>query len=239
LDKAAPLSNTDAKRDYVRFYAHLHKVVDRHINSILEALEEYGLTEKTIIIRLSDHGELGLSHGMREKSYSAYEEVIHIPLVISNPVLFPEPVETRAFYSHVDLLPTLVELAGISQRVAHGVGRSIAPLIRGAATGVQDSVLFSYDDVFGLPAGAPGANLRALRKGDWTYAIYFGVDGGGVEYELYDLVTDPLQLKNLLHNSPPADIRSEWAALHEALTHKLVEAGNLPLDFPWPLAPAK
>jgi choline-sulfatase len=239
LDKAAPLSNTDTQRDYVRFYAHLHKVADRHINSILEALEEYGLTEKTIIIRLSDHGELGLSHGMREKSYCAYEEVIHIPLVISNPVLFPEPVETRAFYSHVDLLPTLVELAGISQRVTHGVGRSIAPVIRGAATGVQESILFSYDDVFGLPAGASSANLRALRKGDWTYAIYFGLDDGGVEYELYDLAIDPLQLNNLLHNSPPADIRSEWAALHEALTRKLVEAGNLPLDFPWPLAPAQ
>lgn len=238
LDKAAPLPGIDAQKDYVRFYAHLHKVVDRHILSLLDALDHNGLTEETIVIRLSDHGELGLSHGMREKSYAAYEEVIHIPLVISNPVLFPEPVETQAFYSHVDLLPTLLEIAGIREPNAYGVGRSIAAILRDPSTTVQDSVLFSYDDVFGLAAGAPGANLRALRKGDWTYGVYFGLDGGGVEYELYDLVTDPFQLRNLLHDLPTADLRSEWAALHEALTHKLVEAGNLPLQFPWPLAPA-
>lgn len=238
LDKAAPLPNIGAQKDYVRFYAHLHKVVDRRVLSLLDALDHNGLTEETIIIRLSDHGELGLSHGMREKSYAAYEEVIHIPLVISNPVLFPEPVETQALYSHVDLLPTLLELAGIEKPNAYGVGRSVVPVLRDPSHSVQDSVLFSYEDVFGLPAGVPGANLRALRKGDWTYSVYFGLDGGGVEYELYDLVTDPLQMRNLLHGFPTPDLRSEWAALHEALTHKLVEAGNLPLNFPWPLAPA-
>jgi choline-sulfatase len=72
----------------------------------------------------------------------------------------------------------------------------------------------------------------------WTYAVYFGIDGSGIEYELYDLATDPLQMKNLLHGSPPADIRSEWARLHEALTQKLIEAANLPVSFPWPTAPA-
>lgn len=49
--------------------------------------------------------------------------------------------------------------------------------------------------MFGLPAGAAGANLRALRERDWTYAVYFGIDGSGIEYELYDLATDPLQMK--------------------------------------------
>ena len=103
---------------------------------------------------------------------------------------------------------------------------------------MQDSVLFSYDDVFGLSAGAAGANLRALRERDWTYAVYFGIDGSGIEYELYDLKTDPLQMNNLLHGSPPPQVRSEWERLHDMLTRKLVGAANLPLSFPWPLAPA-
>jgi choline-sulfatase len=240
LDHGAPLKSIEAKKDYVRFYAHLHKVVDRHIDSLLDKLEYQGLTESSIVIRLSDHGELGLSHGMREKSYNAYEETIHIPLVVSNPLLFPEPRETEAFYSHLDLLPTIAQLAGIDEAKFRGVGRSLAPVIRRPSNAaVQDSILFAYDDVFGLPAGAPGANIRALRKGDWTYAVYFGLDGDGIDYELYDLRTDPLQLHNLLHDTPPAGIRSEWAALHEALTEKLISAGNLPLHFPWPNSPTR
>lgn len=62
-------------------------------------------------------------------------------------------------------------------------------MLRAPSTSVQESVLFSYDDVFGLPAGTAGANLRALRERDWTYAIYFGIDGTGIKYELYDLKT--------------------------------------------------
>ncbi|MGO9399143.1 MAG: sulfatase-like hydrolase/transferase [Xanthobacteraceae bacterium] len=238
FDKSAPLSGSAAQRDYVNFYAYLHKAVDQRIMTILDALDAHGLTERTIVVRTADHGELGLSHGMREKSYTAYEEMIHIPLVVSNPLLFPEPRETQAFYSHLDLLPTLVELAGVPEPASYGLGRSMVPVLRDPSASVQDSVLFSYDDVFGLSAGAAGANLRALRERDWTYAVYFGIDGSGIEYELYDLATDPLQLKNLLHGSPPVDVRSEWARLHEALTQKLVEAANLPVSFPWPIAPA-
>ena len=229
---------SDAQRDYVNFYAYLHKVVDQRIMTILDALDTHDLTERTIVVRCADHGELGLSHGMREKSYSAYEEMIHIPLVVSNPLLFPDPRETQAFYSHLDLLPTLAELAGVPEFASDRLGRSMVPVLRDPSATVQDFVLFSYDDVFGLPAGASGANLRALRQEDWTYAVYFGIDGSGIEYELYDLATDPLQLKNLLHESPPADVRSDWARLHRALTQKLVEAANLPVSFPWPIAPA-
>ena len=237
LDKSAPLAGSDAQRDYVNFYAYLHKIVDRRITTILDALDTHGLTERTIVVRCADHGELGLSHGMREKSYSAYEEMIHIPLVVSNPLLYPEPRETQAFYSHLDLLPTLAELAGVPELASDRLGRSMVPVLRDPSSSVQDSVLFSYDDVFGLPAGAAGANLRALRQGDWTYAVYFGIDGSGIEYELYDLATDPFQLKNLLHELPPADVRSDWARLHRALTQKLVDAANLPVSFPWPNAP--
>jgi len=238
FDASAPLPNSDAQRDYVNFYAYLHKVVDQRIVTILDALDAQGLTDSTVVLRFADHGELGLSHGMREKSYSAYEEMIHIPLVVSNPLLYPEPRETQAFYSHLDLLPTLAELAGVPELGSYGLGKSIVPVLRDPSASVQDSVLFSYDDVFGLPAGAAGANLRALRERDWTYAVYFGIDGSAIEYELYDLATDPLQMTNLLHGTPSAEIRSEWARLHGILTQKLADAANLPVSFPWPYAPA-
>ena len=45
----------------------------------------------------------------------------------------------------------------------------------------------------------PAPTCARCGSEDWTYAVYFGIDGSGIEYELYDLATDPLQLKNLLH----------------------------------------
>lgn len=45
-------------------------------------------------------------------------------------------------------------------------------------------------------------------------------------------------MTNLLHGSPPADVRAEWTRLHALLTQKLVAAANLPVSFRWPMAPA-
>ncbi len=78
-DKFAPLNGAQAQADYVNFYAYLHTVVDKHITTILDTLQESGLADNTIILRIADHGEGGLSHGMREKAYTVYEEMIHIP----------------------------------------------------------------------------------------------------------------------------------------------------------------
>ena len=64
-------------------------------------------------MRCSDHGEMGLSHGgLRQKMFNAYEETIRVPLVFSNPLLFPRARETDALASLVDVLPTMLALAG-------------------------------------------------------------------------------------------------------------------------------
>ena len=211
-NKFAPLNGVQAREDYVNFYAYLHTVVDKHIMTVLDTLEETGLTNDTIILRFADHGEGGLSHGMREKAYTAYEEMIHIPLIVHNPKLYPEPRETNAFYDHLDLLPTILDLARIAEPESYGIGRSIVPVIRDPSQSVQDHTIFSYDDVFFLPPGASGGHIRAIREGDWTYAVYFGLDGSGLEYELYNIKTDLGQMANLLHGEPTRDTKQEWAA---------------------------
>ena len=103
-----PLNGERAKLDYVNFYAHLHRVVDAQIGRLLDALgdpaDPQSLRSRTVIFRCADHGEMGLSHGgLRQKAFNAYEETIHVPLVISNPLLFPKPAETDALASLIDL----------------------------------------------------------------------------------------------------------------------------------------
>src|SRR5439155_25244867 len=112
-----PLNGDQAKLDYVNFYAHLHRVVDAQIGRLFDALgdpaDPGSLRPRTVVFRGSDHGEMGLSHGgLRQKAFNAYEETIHVPLVISSPTLFPRAAETEALGSLVDVVPTIATVAG-------------------------------------------------------------------------------------------------------------------------------
>ena len=222
-DKFAPLDGPEAQEEYINFYAYLHKVVDKHITTVLDTLEETGLMDNTIILRFADHGEGGLSHGFREKAYTAYEEMIHVPLIVHNRRLYPEPLETMAFYDHRGLLPTILDLAGVRDAESYGIGKSIVPVMQDPSKTVQDHTLFSYDDVFFVPPTAPSRSypgdarrrldVRGLfqhgwRRGRTRGARQRGESAGArrsrcppayVEYELYNIQSDPGQMNNLLH----------------------------------------
>jgi hypothetical protein len=129
-------------------------------------------------------------------------------------------------------------LAGVENANAYGIGKSIVPIMKNPSASVQDHTIFAYDDLFFLPANVPGGHIRGLRTNEWTYHVYYGLDGSGLEYELYDNTNDPGQLKNLLHGEPAADLRKEWSSSHQVLTKRFVAAGNLPDSFGWPLDPS-
>jgi choline-sulfatase len=230
----APITDETEAKEYVNFYAYLNKKVDSHVNTILDTLDSLGLTEDTIIIRTADHGELGLSHGMREKAYTVYEEMIHIPLIVSNPKMYPSPQTTDSFYCHLDLLPTIAELVGIPNFKKYGKGTSIVPILKDPKASVQDSILFTYDDVFYLPTDTPGSHIRAIREGDLTYAVYYSENGSHFEYEMYDLRKDPGQLHNLLYQDVTPEIAKEANKLHRKLKEKIDQSEALPEGIVWP-----
>lgn len=199
-----------------------------------------------MVIRLADHGEMGLAHGgMREKGYNAYEETIHVPLVVSNPVWFPKPVETDALASTVDLMPTLAALADAPGTGDWGFrGRDLSPIIRGAAEHpgrpakpVQESVMFTTDETMGSrDNGTAGsatikqpAHIRCLREADWKFAMYFDPAGGAEpEYELYDLRADPEELRNMGAPDAPWYDAAKVAEMQEKLAARMAETGTTP-----------
>ena len=98
---------------YARFYAYLCQQVDRQILKLLDALDGNGLSNDTLIVRTSDHGELGMAHGRgRQKFYNVYRESINVPLIVSNPRLYPRPQSSDSFAGLIDLLPTLASVGG-------------------------------------------------------------------------------------------------------------------------------
>lgn len=124
----------EEKLDYCRFYAHLHRLSDEKIRRVLDALgdpdDPESLRSKTVIVRTSDHGELGMSHGgLRQKAFNAYDETLNVPFIVSNPVLFPEGGTSEAHVSLVDIMPTMAGLAGVSIADDGARGHDLTPVL--------------------------------------------------------------------------------------------------------------
>jgi choline-sulfatase len=217
-----PLNDRQAQQDYVDFYAHLHRVVDEKIGRQLKALgpaeDPDSLRSRTVIARVSDHGEMGLSHGgLRQKIFNFYEETIRVPFVISSPRLFPQPRESDALVSLLDIVPTFLGLAGAAATPERFDGRDLGPLLRGEQESVRDAVLFTYDDHqagTALQNGAGQPNLiRGVRDARFKYAVYLDPAGRAApEYECYDLDNDPHEARNLVDKMTG---RARAAALQE------------------------
>jgi len=106
--------STPSDNAYRRLYYWLHKLVDAAIGAVLDALDASGLADNTIVVFTSDHGDLlGAHGGMQQKWYNAYDEAIRVPLIVLGPGISPDPVGVHVPTSHVDLVPTLLGLAGV------------------------------------------------------------------------------------------------------------------------------
>jgi len=152
-----PTANTGF---YRRLYYQLQYNADEQMLKVLQSLRESSFYEDTVVIFTSDHGDLLGSHGgLHQKWYTAYEEAIRVPLIIHNPKLFDRRESVAMPTSHVDLLPTMLGLAGIDPGEVQSavqkdhtevhplVGRNLCPLIGGKGTnGLEEPVYFMTDD---------------------------------------------------------------------------------------------
>ncbi len=210
------------KRAYLNYYGNLMRSSDSYLVNVLDKLEQTDLLDETLIVRTADHGEMGLAHGgLRQKNFNFYEESIRVPLVYSNPKLYPRPLSTDALVSHVDFLPTLASLAGAPESARagwQGVDYSRLVLRPGKAKPVQSYVVFTYDDYQsgqnnGIYPKAPN-HVVAIREGRWKLAKYHDVEvtienevpvesvprpPARPQWEMYDLEEDPLEQVNLAH----------------------------------------
>jgi len=157
---------------HLQAYIYMQYLVNLEIDKVLTNLEMNGSLANTIIIFTSDHGELGGAHGGQiEKWHNAYRETIHVPLMVSSPLVNQEESIMRDLpmvTSHIDLVPTLLGLAGydksaqaqlekliLGHEVYPLVGRDLSPLIYGQndseTCDTNAGVLFVTDDEITLP----------------------------------------------------------------------------------------
>lgn len=234
-------------QDYVNFYAYLQILVDKQIQQLLDGLAKQNLIDNTLIVRFADHGEMGMSHGLVEKFFNAYEESIRIPLVFSNPVAWPTAQTTQSLVSAVDLTPTLASLLEVSTLDDERLdaipkpltfdGQDMSPILNNPTLPGQEFVHFTYDDNPAVKSKEPlilfPSIVRTIRTAEWKYSVYFNKDGTDADWELYDLTNDKYEDNNLAGN-PDLNIVQKQAELEEKLQDAMNKLGTMPKTFNWP-----
>ena len=201
--------------------------VDDSIGAVMRHLEDSGKLDNTIVVFLSDHGELMGDHGLYCKGPFHYEGLLRVPFIVSLPGQ-STPQKSEALVSLLDFMPTLLDLAGAEYpeppvadwqgeddgvEIYAGVqrlpGKSLRPLLEGTDTTVQDCILIENDD------DVRGVNLRTLVTARYKITVY----GGRTYGDLFDLAADPEERRNLWDDAQSQSLK---ASLMEKLLHEMI-----------------
>jgi N-acetylglucosamine-6-sulfatase len=192
-----PLGRENATDDEtIRNRIRLLLAADEGVGQILDALKASGQLDNTLIVFTSDHGYFYGEHGLSYERRLAYEEAIRIPLVIRCPPLIKPGTTFDPFILSIDLAPTLLAAAGAP--IPSGLhGRSFLPLLKGEPYPPRESFLIERftDNVF---PRMKNLGYQAIRTHRHKYIHYTEVPNSD---ELYDLQTDPYELKNLISDA--------------------------------------
>jgi arylsulfatase len=185
--------------DISRNYLASVNYTDREVGKLLSYLENNGLMQDTLVVSTSDHGESMGEHGIWFDHHGLYEPTVRVPLILYSPGLIPEGSTSTALVQHVDLLPTIIDLLGLKERVASD-GISMAKHILKREP-------FSREFAIIEEAHAQ-RNIAVIHNGLKLIKRIGGEDGDAVcgycrvvhcqEEELYDLHDDPFETQNLL-----------------------------------------
>ena len=191
-------------REYLRCYYAQVSMMDWCMGQILDALDQCGLSDRTLVIFTSDHGNMLGQHGMMEKGSGAfYDDLMRVPLLMRLPGRISAGTICAAPAASVDLAPTILDYLG-APPLAKGHGRSLRPLLADGAT--DERPLFGERNEPDSPAVS-----RMIRTGQWKLCL---LPGG--KKELYDLQQDPNEIRSRADD--PA-----LAAVVKQLTAQLVE----------------
>lgn len=182
------LSKRQTKKARAVYYG-MVSFIDFQMGRIIDKLKEMGLDKETIIIYLSDHGELAGEHGVWYKT-SFYEDAARVPLIMSYKKEIPAKTRITSPVQIMDVFPTLCDLCDIP--IPGQVdGKTLMPLVRGEEDGFGRHAL--SETYTGPHAG------RMVRKGSWKYIWY-----QNETEHLFNLMVDQAEEKNRCNNAKHA-----------------------------------
>lgn len=182
-------------------------LIDENIGRILEALEETGQLDNTLIIFTSDHGEMLGDHGLQKKGARFYEGLVRVPLIFWYPSEIEQNLRSDALVELTDIVPTLLEMTGLE--VPDDMhGKSLLPILTGEKSPDhhKDYVRSSfYNTLENRPeeGQTDPAFATMIRDERFKLVEYHGHEMG----ELFDLKNDPNEFNNLWDDPDYHDVR--------------------------------
>jgi arylsulfatase A-like enzyme/cytochrome c-type biogenesis protein CcmH/NrfG len=209
--KGEPLLAGDAKawRDW---YDARAARADALFGGFWESFRALPSARRTIVVFMADHGDELLEHGGLDHGLKLYDEVLRVPLIIKDPSARGRSIAEQVRL--VDLMPTLVELAGLEaprDALRQMQGASLVPLMRGATTAL---------DAFSETSFLLHAEKRSLRTADGWKLVY---DAADFSTALYDLRADPAETRDLSRREPERT---------KTLTQRLLAINDAPAPGP-------
>lgn len=195
----------DVVRARTAYYGLVH-ALDRKIGRILDALEEAGFGEDTLIVYASDHGEQIGERDLWWKN-TFYEESVRVPLVMSWPGRLPQGERRAQIVNLIDVNATIVEAAG-APPLPRSDARSLLALAARADAPWDNETFSEYvTDLSSVWTGPEATCQRMLRSGRYKY-----VHVDGYRPQLFDLEADPLESRDLGDDPAFAELRQRLAA---------------------------
>ncbi|KMW57985.1 Sulfatase family protein [Candidatus Rhodobacter oscarellae] len=191
----------EARAKVIQAYMGLIKQCDDQLGRVLDRLEQTGAIEHTMVVLTSDHGDYLGDHWMGEKMFM-HEQSVRVPMIVYDPREAADATRgtvSEALVEAIDLAPTFVEAAGGAPEFHWLEGRSLAPLLHGAApSSWRDAVISEYNYAATPLAGVLGlsdedARIFMVFDGRWKL-IHFE---GGIRPMLFDLQSDPDEFEDL------------------------------------------
>ncbi len=202
-------------------------LIDEQVGRILGTLDETGLRDNTIVIFMSDHGEMLGDHGIYLKGPFFYEPAIHVPLIISCPGVI-KPGRSGALVELTDIAQTLLDAAGLPYHPGMQ-GKSLWPILVGETDRDRhrDDVYCEYYNAL-TSHKDPKACATMVRTESCKLIVAHGLNTG----ELYDLRNDPNETANQWDK--PQYIRAKIELLTRLADRMAWIVDPLPLrEAPW------
>ena len=194
-------------------YFGCNSFVDSEIGRVIDAVHA-SAPDDTYIIFTSDHGDMLGAHGLRGKGPAMYEEITRMPLIVEQPGGVGAGTVNSTLVSHVDLLPTMLELAGLDVPPILE-GRSIVPLLRGEEDADRSLVIEFHRYEIEHDSWGGFQPVRCIVSDHYKLVVnLLHTD------ELYDLKEDPAEVVNRIDHPDYAEIRN---ALHDRLLDWMYE----------------
>ncbi len=194
-----------SEQDWRRLIAHYHGLnahIDTELGRLFAHLDAHGLRDDTLIVFLSDHGEMMGAHRMAGKGPAMFEQSIGIPLILRWPAAIDAGRRSRALFNTVDLAATLGSLCGVP--VQPGAGLDQSETILGRAPGPRRVVFCEFYVEAGLRDDLMFVKTAVTDRWKLNLWLYD-------RPELFDLRDDPHETRNLIDDPSTLDVRASLA----------------------------